>query len=112
MMKPASEEVELALNSISIKDPLVPIVSNVSALAETSSVNIKRLLVEQTYSTVKWMDCVEYCKNNGIESYLEIGPKKSLSNLITQTHINAKLSAITSLAEVKQFLVQYKEPSP
>jgi len=77
-------------------------------MQESSTEIIKELLVKQTSSTVRWVDCIEYCKNNGVDSYLELGPKRTLAGLIKQIDSTAVTESIGTLEEVKRFIKEFK----
>ena len=81
LMRPAGEKLALALADISLKAPLIPVVHNVHGKTESDPAVIKALLVEQIYSAVKWVDCVETMVAAGIEATIECGPGKVLSGL-------------------------------
>ena len=84
LMKEAEEELKNVLNKLSWKPPKIPFVSNVSGKAETSVEEIKNLMKKQITSSVKWIDCVNFMYNKGVKIFIEIGPKKVLSGLISQ----------------------------
>ena len=81
MMVPAADELVEYIKQFEFKDPLIPIVSNVSVSAETNNQKIKDLLIKCVYSRVKWRECVEYFKKNNISSAIECGPGKALTNM-------------------------------
>ncbi len=82
LMKDAAKEFSSFIDEIEFLAPKVPIYSNVSAKAETDPIKIKGLLSKQMVSPVRWYDTVINMKNDGIDIFIESGPKKVLSNLI------------------------------
>ncbi len=86
LMRPAGEKLEEAMASIELSAPQVPVVHNVHAQTESDPAAIKALLVEQIYSTVKWVDCVNTMVANGIATTVECGPGKVLSGLNKRIH--------------------------
>jgi [acyl-carrier-protein] S-malonyltransferase len=81
LMKPAAEKLALALADITIHVPTIPVIHNVSVTSENDSDNIKRLLTEQLYSPVRWVETVEYFTTQGIDTLVECGPGKVLAGL-------------------------------
>jgi len=65
-------------------DPKIPFVSNVTGKEENSGNTIKELMKKQITSSVRWIDCVEYMYNKGVKIFVEVGPKRVLSGLISQ----------------------------
>ena len=85
LMKPAAENMSDKINQINFKEPLFQIVNNVTAKAEKDSSIIKKLLVDQIFSTVRWRESLIFMKNNGIRNFVEIGPGKALSGMVKRT---------------------------
>ncbi len=84
LMAEAEKEFALFIENLSFKDPQIPFVSNVSAQAETSGERIRELLKQQITSPVRWIEVVEFIYNQGVQTFVEIGPKKILKGLISQ----------------------------
>lgn len=82
LMKPAAEKLSELLNSIEIKSPSIPVIHNVTAKTAETPEEIRSLLVEQLYSPVRWVDCVEALKSYSVESLVECGAGKVLSGLV------------------------------
>jgi [acyl-carrier-protein] S-malonyltransferase len=107
LMRPAGEKLAEALSTISLRTPSIPVVHNVHGKTESDSVAIKTLLVEQLYSAVKWVSCVETMAAAGINTTIETGPGKVLSGLnkridksLNCLNIESPESLATSLAAV------------
>ena len=77
LMRPAGEKLAEALADITVLQPSIPVVHNVHGKTESDPAAIKALLVEQIYSAVKWVDCVETMVAAGIDTTIECGPGKS-----------------------------------
>ena len=82
-------------------DPSIQIVSNVTAQATTNSDNIKKLLIEQIFSKVRWRESVEYMINNGVKEFVEIGPGKVLSGLIKRINDKVSSRSVNTIDEIK-----------
>ena len=81
LMKPAGERLAEAIADINITAPEVPVVHNVQAAVEAEPTQIRKLLVEQIYSPVKWTGCIQTVINSGATNIVECGPGKVLSGL-------------------------------
>lgn len=81
LMRPAGEKLEAALADLNVASPELAVVHNVHGQTESDPAKIKALLVEQIYSPVKWVSCVETMLDKGIETTVECGPGKVLSGL-------------------------------
>ncbi|MGB4660195.1 MAG: ACP S-malonyltransferase [Mobilitalea sp.] len=92
LLKPAGEKLKEILSEIKCKKPIIPYVSNVTAEYVESEDLVKELLVKQIYSPVRWSQSVESMINQGITTFIEIGPGKTLSGFIKK--INPSIQVI------------------
>lgn len=82
LMAPAQERLTAVLDGITIHDALIPVVANVSATAVQQAAEIKQSLIQQVSSPVLWEDSVQYMVEQGVTTFIEIGPGKVLAGLI------------------------------
>ncbi|MGD8389804.1 MAG: ACP S-malonyltransferase [Desulfobacteraceae bacterium] len=82
IMKPAADKFRKELNKIQIRIASRPIMANVSAEAIVDPNHIRLELYEQIYKVVNWRGCIEKAVQNGGNLFLEVGPKRVLSNMI------------------------------
>ncbi len=84
LMKPVQQKMAEVLSSITFNDAEFPIISNVSAQKETSGDEIRRLLLLQISSPVRFTECVSYVKEQAFfgDGFLELGPKNALSGIV------------------------------
>ena len=75
--------------------------SNVTAQATTNSDDIKKLLIEQIFSKVRWRESVEYMINNDVKEFVEIGPGKVLSGLIKRINDKVSSKSVNTIDEIK-----------
>ncbi len=81
LIEKAAEEMEELLSQIKFHKPKFPIVLNVTARESNDPEDMKRYLVEQIVSPVKWLQSIERMKELGVEEYFEVGPKTVLKGL-------------------------------
>lgn len=82
MLEPAGERLGRVIDETTINDVKVPYVSNVTAKSVTDSVNIRDLLVKQISSSVRWQQTIELMIESGVDTFVEIGPGKTLSGFM------------------------------
>lgn len=104
LMAPAAEIMAEVLESVSIRPPVVPLVSNVSASAVTDPATISQLLVEQVTHRVRWRECVEYMKAQGVHTLVEVGWGKVLSGLIRRIDRALSTRAIGTPKNIESLL--------
>ena len=109
LMKSAAESMREKINNTNFIDPKVNIISNVKALPETDAKNIKNLLIDQIFKTVKWRESIIYISNKGVSNFIEIGPGKVLNGMVKRTLTNAKSFSINSIADIKNLVNEFKK---
>jgi [acyl-carrier-protein] S-malonyltransferase len=102
LMKPAGERLEKTLEGIPIGDLKVPVVTNVEAEFNRSKERVKRLLVAQVSSPVRWEESIRRMTDDGIEQVLEIGPGKVLSGLMKRINPNVEIKNLEDLQTLKK----------
>ena len=97
LMQPAEEELASAIEATSFTTPKCPIYQNVSASAVNNADEIKRNLISQLTSPVRWTQSVQNMVKDGATLFTEVGPGKVLQGLVkkiapTVEAISAELS--------------------
>ena len=107
LMRPAADRLAEQITATEFKTPQIPVVHNVTAQTETNSEKIKALMIEQIYSAVRWVECVNTISTAGINITVECGPGKVLSGL--NKRINAELTtlSIEKSEEMDKVLAQF-----
>ena len=82
LMQPAADVMAKALDGVTIKRPVSPLVSNVLAAPISEPDEIRRRLIEQVTGTVRWRESVAYMAGQGVTRFFEIGAGKVLSGLV------------------------------
>jgi len=101
LMNAAATNMKSKIENISFNKPNYEIIANVTSSPVNDPTEIKKLLVEQIYSKVRWRESILYMANNKITEYLEIGPGKVLTGLIKRILPSANSSSINSIEDIK-----------
>ena len=109
LMKPAAQKMKEKIDNTKFNKPLFEIINNVTAKEENNSNNIKTLLIDQIFSTVKWRESIIKMSENGVSNYIEIGPGKALSGMVKRTVKDANCFSINSIADIKNFINESKK---
>jgi [acyl-carrier-protein] S-malonyltransferase len=94
LMAPAAREVEQALAQVRLREPEVPVVSNVEAQPNASAARIPELLVRQIDSPVLWEQAVRFMASAGVKRAFEIGPGKVLSGLVRRIDKSIEVTSV------------------
>lgn len=81
-MKPAAEILKQEIEKIEFKDASIPVYMNFSGEKTVDKEEIKEGLIKQLFSPVKWVEIIENMVNDGVEIFIELGPKNVLKKLI------------------------------
>jgi len=81
LMRPAAERFASSVESIEWQAPQIPLVQNVSAAVVADLEVLKRDLLAQLYSPVRWVESMVALGDRGVTSLVECGPGKVLSGL-------------------------------
>jgi len=108
LMKPAAKIMEEKIQKTDFKKPLFNIVNNVTAVPETNSDNIKRLLIEQIFSTVHWRESIINISKAGVKNFIEIGPGKALTGMVKRTIKEANCFSINTITDIKNLVDEFK----
>lgn len=81
LMRPAAAKLAEALETITLRMPIISLVQNVTAAKAQDLDEMRQLLVEQLYSPVRWTETVQLIQTLGVDTLVECGPGKVLSGL-------------------------------
>lgn len=109
LMKKAAEDMKNKINNTLFKQPLFQIVNNVEAKVETDPIKIKKLLIDQIFSTVRWRESIIFMQKAGVKNFIEIGPGKSLIGMVKRTVENVNCFSINSIADITNLLNEFKK---
>jgi [acyl-carrier-protein] S-malonyltransferase len=104
LMKPAAEIMRKKINNTTFSKPLFKIINNVTAKSEENIDDIKKLLVKQIFSTVKWRESIIEMSKSGIKNYIEVGPGKVLTGMVKRTVKNVNCFSINSISDIKNII--------
>lgn len=94
LMQPAADAMKAKLEGIEVNEPVVPVWSNARAAALNSAADIRKALVEQLVSPVRWTESIEKMCAQGITAGVEMGPGKVLAGLVKRIAKDMDVSAV------------------
>jgi [acyl-carrier-protein] S-malonyltransferase len=84
LMKPAQDRLEADLNKLKMQKPVYPVACNLDASLVCDDMRALATLVGQVTGSVKWMQSMRLLINEGVDTFMEIGPGKVLCGLMRQ----------------------------
>lgn len=104
LLEPAAMQLQEAIQSVSINEPSIPIVSNTTALPFKNAGDIKNLMVKQVMSPVYWEDSVRKMIDMDVDTFIEIGPGKTLSSFIKKIDKTVTTTNVENLKSLEKTL--------
>lgn len=102
LMKPAADRLSVHLADTQFVTPTIPVVHNVTGKPESSPDVIRSLMVEQIYSPVGWVACVQALADKGVSQVVECGPGKVLAGLVKRINKEILVESTDSCAALSQ----------
>ena len=104
LMEPATEGLRNAVSEFTFKEPLMPVVANVTAQPLSNIEAIKQELVSQIVHCVKWQQSVETMIARGVTTFFEIGPGEVLTGLTKRISPGARTFNISDVDTITELL--------
>lgn len=108
LLKGAGEKLGKVLDGVAIGKPAIPYVANVTASYVTDEADVKPLLEKQVSSSVKWQQSVETMIADGVDTFIEIGPGRTLAGFMKKINRDVKVFNIEKLEDVAKVAEQLK----
>ena len=109
LMKPAAENMEKKINLTKLNNSSYQIVSNVTAKPENEPDIIKKLLIDQIFSTVRWRESIINMNDLGVNNFIELGPGKVLTSMVKRTVKDVNTFSINSIADMENVENEFKK---
>ena len=103
MLTEAGRKLGEVLEKTEVHTPRIPYVANVMAQYVTDAAQVKPLLEQQVYSSVRWQQSVETMLADGVDTFIEIGPGKTLSGFVKKISRDVKVLNIEKMEDLEKF---------
>lgn len=85
LMRPAAQRLETLFEGKTFAAPVIPVYMNVDGSVHTQASEIPGLLVRQAMCPVHWVKTLETMQADGVDTFIECGPGKTLTGLVKKT---------------------------
>ena len=93
LMQPAQEKLAAAIEQTKFRTPMIPVYQNIVTKAVTDQEEIKQNLIKQLTGPVKWTQSVQNMIKDGADTFIEVGPGKTLQGLIKKINSEVTVSS-------------------
>ena len=100
MLADAGEKLGEVLSQVELHEPQIPYVANVTAQYVKSAAEVKELLTRQVSSSVRWQQSVEAMIADGVDTFIEIGPGKTLAGFMSKISRDVKTLNVEKLEDI------------
>ena len=100
MLADAGERLGEVLSQVELHEPQIPYVANVTAQYVKSAAEVKELLTRQVSSSVRWQQSVEAMIADGVDTFIEIGPGKTLAGFMRKISRDVKTPNVEKLEDI------------
>jgi [acyl-carrier-protein] S-malonyltransferase len=104
MLTEAGENLYRVLEKVELKDFTTPYITNVTADYVRTKEPVKELLGSQVASSVRWQQSVERMIADGVDTFIERGPGKTLSGFMRKISRNVKMMNIETVADFEKVM--------
>ncbi len=104
LMQQVSDQLGEALTRFNINEAQIPVIANISARAITSVDDIRNELVNQVSKSVLWAQTVLNMREQGIDTFIEVGPGQALTGLIKRVRKDAEAFSVSDAAGIQALL--------
>ena len=108
MLKGAGEKLNGILKDVDFKEGEIPVVANYNAEFVNSKDEVRNLLVKQVSNPVLWEDSIEKFIDKGYNTFIEVGPGKSLSKFIKRVSRKVNILSVEDEKTLKRTLKKVK----
>jgi len=104
LMQKAQDALELALETVQVNNPSVPLIANFTAKPTSDKDTIKELLIKQVTGMVRWRETILELDSLGVNNVVEIGAGRVLSGLFKKTAPNILGISIQNCQDIEAFV--------
>ena len=104
LMQPAVDGMTEIVATLSFREPAIPIIGNTTAQPLTTAESVKAELLRQLCNCVQWQRSIEYMVDDGVSTFIEIGPGKVLSGLIKRINKNVSTLNLGDVESIKSLI--------
>jgi [acyl-carrier-protein] S-malonyltransferase len=103
LMAPAAERLRAELDRVEWRSPRIPVMANLTGRPHLGGDRIPHVMEMQLRSPVRWAACVAALVEMGCDTFIEVGPKRSLTGMMRELAPNARAAAVGTPEIVSQF---------
>lgn len=109
LMRPAAARLAERFDLLELRTPAIPVIHNVDVSSHTQPADIRKLLMAQLYSPVRWVETMEFLVQQGVTRLVEFGPGRVLTGLAKRIDRNLAAYPVYDSATLGAALAAVRE---
>ncbi len=105
LLSGAGEKLAQELTDVAVQDPIIPYLCNVEAAPVMDSSRVKELLAKQVSGTVRWRETMERMLADGVDTFIEIGPGKTLTGFLRKIDREARVINVEKVEDLEKLTI-------
>lgn len=106
LLSGAGEKLAAELENVKVNEPEIPYICNVEAAYVTESAKVKDLLARQVSGTVRWRETMEKMLADGVDTFIEVGPGKTLTGFLKKMSRDVKVMNVENIENLNTVLAE------
>lgn len=102
LLKPASDKLSVELENVAINDMNIPVITNLTGDLVPDKNEIKDILTKQVMNPVKWEQSIRKLIDLGVDTFIEMGPGKTLSSFVKKVSKEVKVFNVEDLKTLEK----------
>ncbi len=104
LLEGAGEKLAEKLADVEVHTPVIPYLCNVEAAPVTEATRVKELLARQVSSSVRWRETMERMLADGVDTFIEIGPGKTLTGFLRKISRDITVYNVEKVEDMEKLL--------
>ncbi|MBN2810193.1 MAG: ACP S-malonyltransferase [Deltaproteobacteria bacterium] len=104
LMRPAAEKLAERFADVQVREPAIPIISNVDAETNYHIDSVRHLLIKQVSSAVRWEESMQLAVSQGVTRVIELGPGRVLSGLMRRINRQIKTMNLATCQDLDDII--------
>jgi [acyl-carrier-protein] S-malonyltransferase len=109
LMASAQPKLQAVLSGVNLREPKMPVISNVTAQPHGSVAEIQKRLIEQVTSSVRWEESIRYLLAQGFTRFIELGPGKALAGFMKRIDSSAQMFNVGDVVSLEATVTAIKK---
>lgn len=105
----ASQELRKKLDAVELNTPTISVIKNIDGTKYEKEDNIREILEKHIINPVRFNKCIQTMLKDGVDTFIEVGPGKTLAGFVKRENKDVKIFSINSVDTLEETIKYLKE---